>query len=121
MAKLVSDWHETMQKEAEPEWDKRLDVLGIDKVRFLILNSDSDETIGIPNPIIAVNPETKLRTEFRPSLEYAINWVDNKIEADQLWKKREQENTLKIQRAALTISALGALATIANVIRLFLE
>jgi hypothetical protein len=121
MTKLISDWHEEGQKKSERQWDESLQVLGIEQVRLLVLNAKPKSYIDIPNPTSLINPETKLTTTFKPTVEYAAQWISREIDKETKNKEKELKTTLRIQKTALRISALGAIATIANVIRLFFQ
>jgi hypothetical protein len=117
---LQPEWYKKSTKTLEPEWDKRLELLGADKIRALILENKS-LTLKIPQPIFVVNPETGTSVEANPSIEYAITWLSRKVENEQKQRENERNITVKMQRIALFISALSAIAALANVIRLFTQ
>lgn len=113
-------WHDIETKKAEAEWQKRLEIIGGEKVRELLLAHRVGETLALPIPVRATDPLGGREWQIDPPVHFVVNWLD--AERKQTREKEDQRSVLttRIQFLALAISFLGTLAILLNVLRAYL-
>ena len=118
---VESKWHEDQKKLAEEHWGETFRAIGSDRVREMLLKSDSSDTINFGFPYKAFNSTTNRQWEFHPEKNFVIKWLSDDIKDRDIQLTKSSKLALNMQYIALAISIIGALAVVTNAVRPLLE
>ncbi len=117
---LNPEWHDNQRLKAELHWAKVLEALGADRAASLLLGCDGEE-VNIGVPYYAVEPTSNRPKEFQPDRKFLVEWISARRRRDEDRQRESEERTLKMQRFALAISAIGGCTALVNAIVSFVR
>lgn len=108
---LQPSWYNEATKALGSSWDKRFELMGVETLRLSILNAGSAAVLVLPRPPQVKNPQSGLLIDANPPIEYAIDWLVRKVDEEKRDVIRAQKLATSMQRTALIVSILAAIAT----------